>query len=218
MLHAVAEDTQLDNCVSQCGMLLDKIIVTGNISVNGFGSGGVIASLAIQTMLVAVGLILGSESDFLVDMTTNVMYLHSVQGIDTLEPIAVELKHLYIERGVVGESVLDFVLFDISVHGSRDIAELVQNATAASHATHIQVTLVSVIRSSEQHRVVPNLLHNKVLFHNNLGGICVINHIADIVAKRLFQTGGFCVKNHDIHFSFPFILSFIIGSCLRSPN
>jgi hypothetical protein len=176
-------------------MLLDKIIIARNISINSLGGGGVIACFAIQIVLVTVALILGGESNFFVNVTTNIVYLNGIKGIDTFEPIAVEFKHLYVKGGIVGKGVLYLIFLDIPIHGSGDIAKLIQDTASAPHATHVDIPLVCVVSCGEKHGIVPDLLNNIVLLYQNFGGICVKNHIADVIAKGFFQTGGFCVKN-----------------------
>jgi hypothetical protein len=125
--------------------------------------------------------------------------LDGIKRIDTLEPIAIKLEHTHIKVGIVGEGVVDFVLLDISVHRLGNVAEVVHHTSATFEAAHIQLSLGGVIGGYEKHRIMPNLLNNIILFADDLCGVGVVNHITDIISKRLFEVCGFGVKDHNVH-------------------
>lgn len=206
LAHAVAENGKFDLAIGKGGVFLVKGSIFGEETKDALCGGGVVATLGVEVVGVAEVAVGFGEGDFTMNISTNIVNGQGVKRIDTLEPIAVELKDLYIKRGVVGIAIGDFKLFNISVHLLGNVAKLAEGAGLATHTADIDFSLVCVVGGGEQHRVVPYLFYNKVTLDYNGGGVRIVDNITDIVTKRLFKVGGFGVKYNDIHLGFPFFL------------
>jgi hypothetical protein len=56
---------------------------------------------------------------------------YAIKGVYSLEPITVELKNLFVKTAVVGISVLDFKLYNISVEPLAYISPFIKDSRSA---------------------------------------------------------------------------------------
>jgi hypothetical protein len=140
-------------------MFLNELVIIGDITEYGFCGGGVVTTLGQQLLFFAIGFVVLIYQK-LGNITSYIVNGYRIKGVYSFEPIGIELKHTLVKLGVVGVSVFDFKLYNITIHSLTYIAPLVKGSGFASHTADVNITLVSVIGGGEKHRVVPYLFYD----------------------------------------------------------
>ena len=186
--------------------------VLANETEQGFGGGGVIACFGIEVIILTEFFVFVSKANEFVGISSYIINRDIVKGIYGLEPVTIKIENFFVKSAVVGKSALDIKKSEKSAHILGDISPLFKADFLGSHAIYINGALVRIVGGRKQFRIVPNLLDTKFSFMQDFSRFGVVEDKADIITKRLFQTGGFGVK----HANFHFLISFLQSVCPRT--
>jgi hypothetical protein len=172
--------------IGKGGVFLLKRGVLADKAEQGFGGGGVVASVRIEVIVLAELFVFTGKADELVGISSNIVNGDIIKGVYGLKPFAVKIENFFVKCAIVGESTFDIEKAEKSAHILGDISPLFKADFLCPHSVDINGALFCIVSGGKQFRIVPNLLNAKLGFVQDFCRFGVIEDKTDIVAKRLF--------------------------------